>query len=446
MIVQVLIVVGFVLSLLQITYLCFFSPVAKFPGPILCRASRWYMASLDFLNLRLPYVLALHEKHGPIVRIGPNELHVASDEALKVLSGARTHFIRTAYYTQLFQAGGRHVMLSFPGVLEHNARKKKMARFYTNSAARTEAPCGAIEDVTSNLIKCLASQEQVDVIRQIHYFAADWSSRFFFGTYGATNMLDDNENDRRMLDDILDPWRDLLFCAQVHFPGLVDYIYKTDGWIPQYMKRYLPPFTYDGIRAHTLASVEAFYRAGAPHETDHILGAISEKWADDQEVTTDMIHDIAAEISDHYLASCDPLPSRVIFVIRELSKEENKAAQTRLIHEVCNTSVGHLDRKTSTSLVYLAAVIKESLRLHQPPPEGQPRVSDRDEVLHGQLIPAGTTVVMSPYTFHRYKEAFVDPHSFNPERWLDSSSTQMEIMNKYLAPFARGERACIGQQ
>ena len=81
------------ISILLATRLIF-SPIAKFPGPKLAAASFLYEFYYDFIR-RGQYefqIESLHEKHGPIIRINPDELHIRDADfysQLYVTSGVR---------------------------------------------------------------------------------------------------------------------------------------------------------------------------------------------------------------------------------------------------------------------------------------------------------------------------------------------------------------------
>jgi cytochrome P450 len=44
---------------------------------------------------------------------------------------------------------------------------------------------------------------------------------------------------------------------------------------------------------------------------------------------------------------------------------------------------------------------------------------------------------------HRDPEVFPDPMRFDPERWLQSVE-QTNRLNRYMVPFGRGSRQCVG--
>jgi cytochrome P450 len=72
---------------------------------------------------------------------------------------------------------------------------------------------------------------------------------------------------------------------------------------------------------------------------------------------------------------------------------------------------------TQDRLPLLDRVIKETLRLLPPHVLGLRYTAKRVELL-GYELPAGTTVVYSPYLTHRLANFFVAPQRFRPERWL----------------------------
>ncbi|KAI0265036.1 high nitrogen upregulated cytochrome P450 monooxygenase 2 [Gloeopeniophorella convolvens] len=51
-------------------------PLAKYPGPVMARASKWWAAYVHSRGLMHRYVKSLHERYGDVVRVGPNELSI----------------------------------------------------------------------------------------------------------------------------------------------------------------------------------------------------------------------------------------------------------------------------------------------------------------------------------------------------------------------------------
>ena len=67
-------------------------------------------------------------------------------------------------------------------------------------------------------------------------------------------------------------------------------------------------------------------------------------------------------------------------------------------------------------LRYTEQVVTEAMRLY-PPAWGFGREALADCEIGGYAIPAGTTVIISPWVSHRNPRYFADPMAFRPERW-----------------------------
>ncbi len=65
-----------------------------------------------------------------------------------------------------------------------------------------------------------------------------------------------------------------------------------------------------------------------------------------------------------------------------------------------------------------------------------------DTQLGGHHLPAGTSVVYSPYLLHRHPGLYERPLDFDPGRWLPGRA--QAIHRDAFIPFAIGARKCIG--
>jgi cytochrome P450 len=95
----------------------------------------------------------------------------------------------------------------------------------------------------------------------------------------------------------------------------------------------------------------------------------------------------------------------------------------------------------SERLPQTRAVIEEAARLY-PPIAAISRVAIDADELAGEMIPAGTLVVISPYVLHRHRLLWLDPDYFDPGRFLGENRRLIDRFS-YL-PFGAGPRTCIG--
>lgn len=94
-------------------------------------------------------------------------------------------------------------------------------------------------------------------------------------------------------------------------------------------------------------------------------------------------------------------------------------------------------------LTYTTQVIQEVLRLY-PPAWALTRQALSDDVISGYPVPAGATVVVSPYLLHRDPEQWEQPERFDPDRFSPEKIAQRHPYAHL--PFGGGPRICIGNQ
>ncbi|XP_076750715.1 putative cytochrome P450 4aa1 isoform X1 [Xylocopa sonorina] len=118
--------------------------------------------------------------------------------------------------------------------------------------------------------------------------------------------------------------------------------------------------------------------------------------------------------------------------------------QDKCIEELDRIFNGHPRLPTMSDLKEMKCLemcIKESLRLYPSVPLIA-RILGEDVKIGKHVIPAGCSVLISPYSTHRLSHHFPDPEEFKPERF---SPENCEKRHPYAyIPFSAGPRNCIG--
>ncbi|CAI9281772.1 unnamed protein product [Lactuca saligna] len=97
------------------------------------------------------------------------------------------------------------------------------------------------------------------------------------------------------------------------------------------------------------------------------------------------------------------------------------------------------------NLVYLNAIIKETLRLYPAGPLSVPHESLDDCCVGGYNIPKGTRLLVNLWKLQRDPNIWSNPEEFKPERFLTSHKDIDVKGNHYeLLPFGSGRRMCPG--
>ena len=133
-------------------------------------------------------------------------------------------------------------------------------------------------------------------------------------------------------------------------------------------------------------------------------------------------------------------------IVPNLQREIDKAYRD-LGLAVSGAEISYND---ATKLPYLAAVIKESMRLTPSFVYQMPRCTPEKGIDIGpHHLPRGYYAGVSPCAMNRSKEIFGDDaDDFVPERWLPSSSNSEESireMSRLLTTYGMGSRVCLGQ-
>ncbi len=118
------------------------------------------------------------------------------------------------------------------------------------------------------------------------------------------------------------------------------------------------------------------------------------------------------------------------------------AVAERLYSEIAETLQGRTPGLDDLArLPYSKMVLEETLRLY-PPAWSFPRRALADDVIGGYRIPAGSTVLLCPYTTHRHPAFWRDPEVFDPERFREA---EQEGRPRYAHfPFGGGQHQCMG--
>ena len=163
---------------------------------------------------------------------------------------------------------------------------------------------------------------------------------------------------------------------------------------------------------------------------DDLLGLLLDSGMADQQVR----HEVITMI----IAGHETVATALTWTLMLLA--ENPAVQDRVRAELAEHPgpvplVGHQAR-----LPWTRAVVDEALRLF-PPAWALSRRANVADVVGDHVVPAGTTVIVSPWLLHRRPESWADAHAFRPERFLNG-----EVERSTYLPFGQGPRLCIGRE
>ncbi|KAI3945653.1 hypothetical protein MKW92_004852 [Papaver armeniacum] len=153
------------------------------------------------------------------------------------------------------------------------------------------------------------------------------------------------------------------------------------------------------------------------------------------------------------------IPIKSIVLVRILIRSSNGVQASSLAKEEVDAHFGKKRRSTNDAaaavvvdfddicnLVYIQAIIKESMRLYPASPLVE-RLSSEDCLVGGFHVPAGTRLWANVWKIQRDPNVWDDPLVFRPERFLSDGQNKMVDVrgrNYELLPFGAGRRICPG--
>ncbi|KAI3760275.1 hypothetical protein L1987_50668 [Smallanthus sonchifolius] len=95
------------------------------------------------------------------------------------------------------------------------------------------------------------------------------------------------------------------------------------------------------------------------------------------------------------------------------------------------------------NLVYLQAIVKETLRMYPPGPLAGPHQAIEDCDIGGYHTAKGTRLIVNIWKLHHDPQVWSDPDEFRPERFLkEHSNISYQGQNFEYIPFSSGRRMC----
>ncbi|PIA52419.1 hypothetical protein AQUCO_01000351v1 [Aquilegia coerulea] len=113
-----------------------------------------------------------------------------------------------------------------------------------------------------------------------------------------------------------------------------------------------------------------------------------------------------------------------------------------------DTNVGRdrvVDESDVGKLVYLQAIVKETLRLYPADPLSAQHLATEDCTIGGYHVPVGTRLVTNIWKIQRDPRIWSNPSEFHPERFL-TTQANVDVRGQHFEyiPFGSGRRSCPG--
>lgn len=175
--------IGLILFYKFIIYPLLISPLRHVPGPKLAAITSLYLNSYYYAETGVPLVKSLHEKYGPIVRVGPSEVVIDDPAQLSAIYGVRSTLSKPPFAALLENYGYPNAFSSITKE-DHRNRRKLVTKVYTMTSnlhnVRLMSWVQNRLDMVMNRIKT-ESPKPVDIFTLATHFALDNVSYMVYG-------------------------------------------------------------------------------------------------------------------------------------------------------------------------------------------------------------------------------------------------------------------------
>ncbi|KAH9896299.1 cytochrome P450 [Xylariomycetidae sp. FL2044] len=455
------------------------------PAPFPAQFTNFWLLSVCRRGKRHLVVDELHRKYGPLVRIQPNHISVADDEAIPVIYGHGNGFLKSEFYDAFVSI--RRGLFNTRDRAEHTRKRKLVSNtFAPKSVGQFEpyirhnletfvdkwdelienAPFGGGSGGGVGAHDSKSKTAHVDCLKWFNYVAFDTIGDLAFGApFGMLEAGADIAEVRTSVD------APPIYAPAVEILNRRGEVSATLGCYPQLKPyaRWLPdPFFRKGLAAvENLAGIaiaRVKQRLENPPDIDRrdLLARLQEGRDDRGEPLG--FEELTAEALTQLIAGSDTTSNSSCALLYHVARTPGVLAKMQAELDAATISRSGNDDTTKVPayeairhLPYLEAVVNETLRHHSTSGIGLPRQIPTDSPgvhLLGRHFPPGTVLSVPTYTIHHSRAIWgPDADEFRPERWLGKAEEEEEDHNKNVTarqrnafiPFSYGPRACVGR-
>ncbi|KAH8107519.1 high nitrogen upregulated cytochrome P450 monooxygenase 2 [Phellopilus nigrolimitatus] len=383
-------------------------PLAQYPGPVPAKVSKFWATWMMTKGTNHIYHKRLHDRYGPYVRVGPNELSIADASAIPDILGTNG-MPKGPIWSARTPRGATPSLIGVRNTHEHVRRRKPWNRAFNTAGIKGYEPL--VVRRALQLVGELEKRKTGFLISSIKLGTDFMGDMAFGGGFELMQHGGDNEGVFTMLQAAIE----FLSITQ-HLSWLSHLLFKIPGLTKNLSS--FREFCFEKARMR---------RKNGSLSRDLFFYLIDE---DGVGKTPPSEAEIISNGALAIVAGSDTTSSTLGGIFYYLLTHPD--VYKRLQKEVDAVfPPGEGDPFDATKLIempFLNAVINETLRL-QPAVatyiQRAPEAGSGGKWVGDRFFPEGTAVVVPPYVLHRDPRYFhPSPDAFWPERWLRQSAAK----------------------
>lgn len=409
-------------------------------------------------------IFAAHQRLGPVVRLAPNEVSVASLDGLrKIYVGG---FERTDWFLDFTNYSGTPNLVTIFDGKKHAARRRIVANVFSKSYLLRSGDFHALSSVLlfERLLPFLEHDarmgEDVDMYELARATGAEFISAYELGLGSGIDLVRKEKGEERR------SYLKLGEAKLLNLKGKERAIKLLEDQALEMCKNAEKFLQRDGATAEESKSTHG--NGSDTTTTFPVVFSQLRTGISTREGVTDPqmnMQTVASEVLDNIEAGREGVGIGLTYAMWELSL--NPSIQHALRTELTNCPsplkyaknqhqpISASALRDLDSLPLLDAVVTETMRMHTISPGPQRRaVPAGGTVVDGFFIPAGVEISTSSYCLHRNEKVYPAADSWKPERWMGlpdaADGSEAEKGNAEHNPrrwywaFGSGGKMCIG--
>ncbi|CAM1504386.1 Fc.00g019770.m01.CDS01 [Cosmosporella sp. VM-42] len=412
------------------------------PGPRLAGWSTWWQLREALSGRYHERLKHAAEVHGPLIRIGPNELLCTDPDVLRSMSAVRSRYTKGNFYKSGRIVPGVDNVVSMRDEDKHKAMRAKMSPGYSGKenegfgfeAGMDRQLFAFLALIDRKYISTSGSTIPVDLAEKTQFFALDAIGDISLGEPFGYLTKDE----------------DLYHYNEINASSLpVMNVVSVLPWLTTVVHRW--PFC--------LLLPKEGDQVGFGRLMGFARSFVERRTAPDAQPMKDMMQahinngmtneELIQQVFISIIAGSNSAAQTLRMIL--LSLITTPTAYTSLLDEirrVVSAVSNPITWPETQTLPYLQAVIREGLRMWPPVGGlGFKQVPLEGDIINGYFVPGGTQIGQGFYAVGRSKLVWGDDADvFRPERWLHAEGEELKRMIAASdTHFGYGKYSCLGK-
>ncbi|KAF2141603.1 uncharacterized protein K452DRAFT_351182 [Aplosporella prunicola CBS 121167] len=426
--------------ILFVAYNCFLHPIAHIPGPFVAKTSPlWAMRALYRRRFNSE-LQELHQKYGPAVRIGPNEVSFATLEAETAIYAKQEdgRFSKKGTFLTLFSdlVLNAPTLITIPDPALHKKLHRTIQQAFTPEAFAKQEPIQNqhIDQAFVQLESDCRNGKTINLTLTLE--------TMFWEIIGDLSFGEPLMSGKKPVYEALKE----LGKSTMPMVELLSYLTTLPG-VPELLQSIsslISALPFQSQLSKLVPSTRLRDCMERQDGREDFLTAIMSSEKQGLSLNADALFSNAMGLT---LAGYQTTATTLVATLYHILG--HPGVYNQLCHEIRSgfTEESEITGKQLLRLPLLNACVHETLRL-LPPANGKTAQRTAPDCFIGEIrVPAGTLVSADLYSIQRSEEYFHNPSAFHPERWINNGRETSFEGDKRLAyrPFLIGSRACIGR-